>query len=144
MTRRLLLAALAGTSLLAAPAPPALAGPSLQLAADARSAGRDAVRRDGALRPGGRLPLDLADDGTTWGAATKVYDGHPCTNETEPVLGPLAGEYRTARRRSARPCACGRRPCAARRSVCAPAPSSRSSTGRSPKKSLYVTFNVCA
>jgi hypothetical protein len=33
-----------------------------------------------------------ADDGATWGAATKVYDGHPCTDESEPVLGPLAGE----------------------------------------------------
>jgi hypothetical protein len=153
MTSRLLVAALAGACLLAALAPPALAGPSFQLAANAKSV-------DGLVDPGGTLHAVWADDagvatnvvhycrvprgatacanartlllpqatdhtdepylvrgsgatlhvamarsaeedafvwtsadnGATWGAARKVYDGHPCSNESEPVLGPVGGE----------------------------------------------------
>ena len=154
MTRHPFLAALAAACLLAALAAPAAhAGPSFQLAANAKSV-------DGLVDPGGTLHavwaddvvsatnvvhycevprgatactsprallLPLAgdhtdepylvrgagqtlhvamarsaeedayvwtspDDGATWGAATKVYDGHPCTNEAEPLLGPVSGE----------------------------------------------------
>ncbi len=149
MTSRLLVTVSACALLLSVSAPAAFAGPSFQLAANARSV-------DGLVDPGGALHavwadavtltvvrycevprggtactearvLTLpegttdepylvrgagatlhvamarsaqedaylwtsADDGATWGAATKIYDAHPCTNEAEPPLGPGGGE----------------------------------------------------